>query len=65
MSARAELTAYADAVQVAPGPGDAMRWAVASGLISGRSGAQLAPKGEATRAEVAVILMNFVQKVVK
>ena len=38
---------------------------MAAGLISGRSGAQLAPKGEATRAEVAVILMNFVQKVVK
>ena len=65
VSARAELTAYADAAQVSTWAGDAMRWAVASGLISGRSGAQLAPKGEATRAEVAVILMNFVQKVVK
>ena len=65
VSARAELTAYADAAQVSTWAGDAMRWAVAAGLISGRSGAQLAPKGEATRAEVAVILMNFVQKVVK
>ena len=64
VSARAELTAYADAAQVSTWAGDAMRWAVAAGLISGRSGAQLAPKGEATRAEVAVILMNFVQKVV-
>lgn len=65
VSARAELTAYADAAQVSAWASDAMRWAVASGLISGRSGAQLAPKGAATRAEVAVILMNFVQKVVK
>ena len=65
VSARAELTAYADSAQVSTWAGDAMRWAVAAGLISGRSGAQLAPKGEATRAEVAVILMNFVQKVVK
>ena len=65
VSARAELTAYADAAQVSAWADDAMRWAVAAGLISGRSGAQLAPKGEATRAEVAVILMNFVQKVVK
>ena len=65
VSARAELIAYADAAQVSAWAGDAMRWAVAAGLISGRSGAQLAPKGEATRAEVAVILMNFVQKVVK
>lgn len=65
VSARAELTAYADAAQVSTWASDAMRWAVAAGLISGRSGAQLAPKGEATRAEVAVILMNFVQKVVK
>ena len=65
VSARAELTAYADAAQVSTWASDAVRWAVAAGLISGRSGAQLAPKGEATRAEVAVILMNFVQKVVK
>lgn len=65
VSARAELTAYADAAQVSTWADDAMRWAVAAGLISGRSGAQLAPKGEATRAEVAVILMNFVQKAVK
>ena len=66
VSARAELTAYADAAQVSTWAGDAQcAGPVAAGLISGRSGAQLAPKGEATRAEVAVILMNFVQKVVK
>lgn len=43
---------------------DAVRWAVAVGLISGKSiGTQtcLDPQGQATRAECAVILMKFLQ----
>ncbi|MDR1573999.1 MAG: S-layer homology domain-containing protein [Clostridiales Family XIII bacterium] len=36
-----------------------MKWAVAEGLISGRPGGLLDPKGTATRAEVATILQRF------
>ena len=43
---------------------DAMRWAVASGLIQG-SNSKLNPKGTATRAQVATILMRVMQKFAK
>lgn len=45
---------------------DAVRWAVAVGLISGKSNAGttlLDPQGKATRAEVASILMRFMQNI--
>ena len=42
----------------------AMEWAVAAGLISGTSGTTLSPQGQATRAEIAAILMRFAEKYV-
>ena len=39
---------------------DAMRWAVASGLIQG-SDSKLSPKATASRAQVATILMRFME----
>ena len=39
---------------------DAMRWAVASGLIQG-SNSKLSPKATASRAQVATILMRFME----
>lgn len=59
VTAAADLNAYADGAQVSPWAQDAMRWAIASGLISGRSASALAPQSGATRAEIAQILMNF------
>lgn len=44
---------------------EAMKWAVAVGLISGKGNGMLDPTGNVTRAEVAVILMRFVENVVK
>ena len=41
----------------------ATRWAVGAGLIQGRGASTLAPRGQATRAEVAAILMHFCQKI--
>lgn len=46
---------------------DAVRWAVAVGLISGKSSGNqlfLDPQGKATRAEAACILMRFMQEIV-
>jgi hypothetical protein len=40
---------------------DAMSWAVAEGLITGVTDDTLAPAGTATRAQVATILMRFVE----
>ena len=42
----------------------AMEWAVAAGLISGTSDTTLSPQGQATRAEIAAILMRFAEKYV-
>lgn len=48
-----------DAGTVSSWAEDAMIWAVSSGLIQGGSNGALNPGGNATRAEVAVILMRF------
>ncbi len=59
VTAAADLNAYADGAQISTWAQDAMRWAIASGLVSGRSASALAPQSGATRAEIAQILMNF------
>ena len=60
---RADLSAFADGDSVSPWAAESMSWAVASGLMSGRTGNLLAPTGTATRAEIAQIMMNFCVKV--
>ncbi|MBE6933397.1 MAG: S-layer homology domain-containing protein, partial [Ruminococcaceae bacterium] len=40
--------------------GDALAWAVDTGLITGTTATTLAPKGQASRAEIATVLMRFV-----
>lgn len=55
----ADLSAYGDADAVSAFAQDAMAWAVAEGLVNGRSAAELAPKAGATRAELATILFRF------
>ena len=58
VSKSADLNGFADANTVSAYATDAMRWAVASGLIQG-SNSKLNPKGSATRAQVATILMRY------
>ena len=53
------LSGYPDAESVSTYARDAMAWAVAEGLVNGRSAAELAPKAGATRAELATILFRF------
>ena len=54
------LTAYPDWTSTSDWAQQAMIWAVEEGLISNLNGA-LAPQGTATRAQVATILMRFVE----
>ena len=42
---------------------EAMRWAVSVGIVGGKSDGTLSPKGSATRAEAAAMLMRFCEKV--
>ena len=38
-----------------------MAWANAEGLITGKNGNRLDPRGSTTRAEAAAILMRFIE----
>ena len=52
---------YADFEQISDYAVEAMTWAVNTGLISGTSTTTLSPQGPATRAQVATILMRFLE----
>ena len=55
----ADLSAFKDAASVSSYAVDAFAWAVQNGIVTGRTADTLAPKGEATRAELATILHRF------
>ncbi len=63
--ASGKLDSFADADQVSGWAVEAVQWAVGNSLMSGKNGGMLDPKGTATRAETAVILMQFCENVVK
>lgn len=59
------LDRFNDAGKVSSYAVDAMRWAVETGLISGIGNNTLAPQGNATRAQLATILMRYCENVVE
>jgi len=58
----ADLASFGDAESVNGWASAAMQWAVANGLINGIDG-NLAPQGEASRAELAAIMMRFIKNI--
>ena len=58
-SARADLSVFSDADKVSAYAADAMRWAVAVGVLGGKADGTLAPRGTATRAQTAKMLVSF------
>ena len=56
---------FTDGSEVSPYAQASVKWAVDSGLISGRDDGTLDPKGTASRAEAAQILQNFCEKILK
>ena len=65
VSARADLSGFPDGSKTHSYAKDAMSWAVAEGLISGvKQGSvhYLDPRGNATRAQVATILLRYLGK---
>ena len=54
-----DLSAYRDAGDISPYARTSLAWANAAGLITGRDKTTLAPRGTATRAEAATILMRL------
>lgn len=66
--AGADLRIFPDAAEVSPYAAEALAWAVDTGLITGSATGgkvYLAPQGHATRAQVATILMRFIQNIVE
>lgn len=58
-SAAGTLTGFTDVGQVSGYAQEAMAWAVENGIVSGFGDGRIGPKGQATRAQVAQILMNL------
>ena len=59
----ADLSSFADDHHVADWHEVAMQWGVGAGLLGGKGGNVLDPKGDAARAEAAQMLMNFCEKI--
>lgn len=59
VSAKADLNKFTDADEISNYALEALQWANAEGLINGKGDGVLDPKGQATRAEAAAILMRF------
>lgn len=62
-SKTADLAAFQDADQISEWARVPVQWANAMKLLNGRTSTTLAPKGSATRAEVAKILVTFLDTV--
>ena len=57
------IDAYKDAASVSKYATEAMEWAVASKIITGKdNGTKLDPQGNASRAECAIIIQRFMEK---
>lgn len=62
-SQKIDFAGYTDAKKVNAFASEAMKWAVGSGIITGKdNGTRLDPQGNASRAECATIIMRFVEK---
>ena len=53
---------FSDRNQISDYAADAVNWARANGIVNGRPGNRFDPKANATRAEVATILRNFLSQ---
>lgn len=58
---QADLSGFTDLTQVSTYAREAMAWCVDAGLLSGTSPTTLSPRGQATRAQTAAVLMRLCQ----
>lgn len=69
VSLSGSIDSFEDSVSVSPWAKDAVSWAAESGIITGTSygygSSVLDPQGSATRAQIAVMIERFCEKVVK
>lgn len=62
VSKKADITTFQDAGQVSSYAVEAVRWAVANGVMSGTAQGKLAPQNPATRAQTVKLLVNFMDR---
>lgn len=55
------LNGFEDAGKVSKYAKDAMCWAISAGIVNGKTKTTVDPQGQATRAEIATILLRFVK----
>jgi len=60
-SASGAENTFADSADISNWAADAVAWAQSVGIVSGKPGNVFDPKGQATRAEVAAVLMRFIE----
>ena len=61
MTTEENLTGFADGDQVSDWAVSAMNWAVGQGIVNGKGNSTLDPQGTASRAEVAKMLMVYLE----
>jgi hypothetical protein len=57
--AAGDLAAFSDAAEISAWATEALSWAVGAGIVNGMGDGAVRPKGTATRAQVAQMLLNF------
>jgi hypothetical protein len=57
----ASFDGISDAAGISPYAADAFKWAIDAGIITGYDDNTVRPQNNATRAEVATILMRYIQ----
>jgi hypothetical protein len=62
-SQASDYSAYTDAASVSDWAREAMAWAYATGLVTGRTATTLAPLGTANRAEAATLLQRYLENI--
>ena len=61
VSASADLSGFTDLSSISDWALGAMKWAVAEGLVQGRTATTVEPKGTSTRAEIATIFKRYIE----
>ena len=61
VSASGDLSGFVDADKISGWALDAMKWAVAVGIVQERPGSKTAPKDSSTRAETAMIFKRYIE----
>ncbi|OON98848.1 MAG: hypothetical protein ATN35_03370 [Epulopiscium sp. Nele67-Bin004] len=60
VSARGDISTFSDVEEMTDWATPSMEWAVGVGIVGGKDGNKLDPKGTLTRAEVAAIINRFI-----